>query len=61
MNKKEQILTKFYELHEKPSNIAKELEVTSAYITKIIKSDIEKKKTIVLLLVQKIENSIKQI
>ena len=44
MNKKEQILTKFYDLHERPSKIAKELEVTSAYITKIIKSDIEKYK-----------------
>ena len=44
MNKKEQILTRFYDLHERPSKIAKELEVTSAYITKIIKSDIEQYK-----------------
>lgn len=33
------ILTKFYELHEKPNNIANELNVSPSYITKIIKKD----------------------
>lgn len=33
------IISKFYDFHEKPNDIAKELEVSSSYITKIIKKD----------------------
>lgn len=33
------ILTKFYELHEKPNSIAKELGVNPSYITKVIQKD----------------------
>jgi hypothetical protein len=40
LNTKEQILYKFYELHEKPSIIAKELLVVPSYVTKIVKQDI---------------------
>lgn len=33
------IISKFYDFHEKPNDIAKELEVSPSYITKIIKKD----------------------
>lgn len=33
------IISKFYDFHEKPIDIAKELEVSPSYITKIIKKD----------------------
>ncbi len=33
------IISKFYDFHEKPNDIAKKLEVSSSYITKIIKKD----------------------
>lgn len=33
------IISKFYDFHEKPNDIAKELEVCPSYITKIIKKD----------------------
>ena len=31
------IISKFYDFHEKPNDITKELEVSPSYITKIIK------------------------
>lgn len=34
------IISKFYNFHEKPNDIAKELEVSPSYITKIIKKDV---------------------
>lgn len=37
---KNYILNKYYNEHEKPTNIAKELDVHPSYITKIIKKDI---------------------
>lgn len=33
------IISKFYDFHENPNDIAKELEVSPSYITKIIKKD----------------------
>lgn len=42
MNIKEQILYQFYELHNKPSIIAKELNVVPSYITKIVKQDLDR-------------------
>ena len=39
INNKKYILDKYYEEHEKPSVIAKELDVHPSYITKIIKAD----------------------
>ena len=33
------IISKFYDFHEKPNDIAKVLEVSTSYITKIIKKD----------------------
>ena len=33
------IISKFYDFHKKPNDIAKELEVSPSYITKIIKKD----------------------
>lgn len=33
------IISRFYDFHEKPNDIAKELEVSPSYITKIIKKD----------------------
>ena len=39
INNKKYILDKYYEEHEKPSAIAKELDVHPSYITKIIKAD----------------------
>lgn len=42
MNNKDKIITKFYELHERPSQIAKELNVVPSYITKIVKQDMAK-------------------
>lgn len=35
----QEIITKFYDLHEKPSVIAKELNVNPSYVTKIIQKD----------------------
>ena len=42
MNNKEQIITKFYDLHERPSKIAKDLNVVPSYVTKIVKQDIDR-------------------
>ena len=39
INNKKYILDKYYEEHEKPSVIAKELDVHPSYITKVIKAD----------------------
>ena len=39
INNKKYIFDKYYEEHEKPSVIAKELDVHPSYITKIIKAD----------------------
>ena len=39
INSKQYILDKYYKEHEKPSAIAKELDVHPSYITKIIKAD----------------------
>ena len=39
MTDTQEIITKFYDLHEKPSIIAKELNVNPSYVTKIIKKD----------------------
>ena len=33
---KQEIITKFYDLHKKPSVIAKELNVNPSYVTKVI-------------------------
>jgi len=33
------ILSRFYDLHERPNNIAKDLNVSPSYITKIVKKD----------------------
>ena len=35
----QEIIAKFYDLHEKPSVIAKELNVNPSYVTKIIQKD----------------------
>lgn len=35
----QEIITKFYILHEKPSVIAKELNVNTSYVTKVIQKD----------------------
>ncbi|MEE0865801.1 MAG: hypothetical protein U0L98_03250 [Clostridia bacterium] len=35
----QEIITKFYDLHEKPSVIAKELNVNPSYVTKVIQKD----------------------
>lgn len=35
----QEIITKFYDLHEKPSSIAKELNVNPSYVTKVIQKD----------------------
>lgn len=35
----QEIITKFYDLHEKPSIIAKELNVNPSYVTKVIQKD----------------------
>lgn len=35
----QEIITKFYDLHEKPSVIAKELHVYPSYVTKVIQKD----------------------
>lgn len=35
----QEIITKFYDLHEKPSSIAKELNVKPSYVTKVIQKD----------------------
>ena len=40
INTKNYILDKYYNEHDKPTNIAKELNVNPSYITKIIKNDI---------------------
>lgn len=39
IDNKNYILDKFYNEHDKPTNIAKELNVNPSYITKIIKND----------------------
>ncbi len=39
IDNKNYILDKYYNEHDKPTNIAKELNVNPSYITKIIKSD----------------------
>lgn len=39
IDNKNYILDKYYNEHDKPTNIAKELDVNPSYITKIIKSD----------------------
>ena len=39
IDNKNYILDKYYNEHDKPTNIAKELNVNSSYITKIIKND----------------------
>ena len=39
INSKNYILDKYYNEHDKPTNIAKELNVNPSYITKVIKSD----------------------
>ena len=39
INSKNYILDKYYNEHEKPTIIAKELNVDPSYITKIIKKD----------------------
>ena len=36
MTDTQEIITKFYDLHEKPSIIAKELKINPSYVTKII-------------------------
>ena len=36
---KQEIITKFYDLHEKPSVIAKELNVNPSYVTKVIQKE----------------------
>ncbi len=36
---KQEIITKFYDLHEKLSVIAKELNVNPSYVTKVIQKD----------------------
>lgn len=55
INSKNYILDKYYNEHEKPTIIAKELNVDPSYITKIIKKmqDMSKKKNIELKLVKK--------
>ncbi len=35
----QKIITKFYDLHEKPSSIAKELNVNPSYVTNVIQKD----------------------
>lgn len=40
IDNKNYILDKYYNEHDKPTNIAKELNVNPSYITKIIKNDI---------------------
>lgn len=35
----QEIIMKFYDLHEKPSSIAKELNVNPSYVTKVIQKD----------------------
>lgn len=35
----QEIITRFYDLHEKPSVIAKELNVYPSYVTKVVKKD----------------------
>ena len=35
----QEIITKFYDLHEKPSIIAKELNINPSYVTKVIQKD----------------------
>lgn len=42
MSNKEQIITKFYDLHKRPSQIAKDLNVVPSYVTKIVKQDIDR-------------------
>ena len=42
MSNKEQILIRFYDLHERPTKIAKDLNVVPSYVTKIIKQDIDR-------------------
>lgn len=39
INNKNYILDKYYNEHDKPTNIAKELNINPSYITKIIKND----------------------
>ena len=39
IDNKNYILDKYYNEHDKPTNIAKELNVNLSYITKVIKSD----------------------
>ena len=39
MKKKEKIIIKFFECHEKENKIAKDLKVDPSYVTKVIKTD----------------------
>ena len=39
MTDTQEIITKFYDLHERPSIIAKELKINPSYVTKVIQKD----------------------